>query len=267
MTKTESVKRLKPVIEKKRRDRINHNLDALRDLLFKNTADTRLQNRKLEKAEILDLAVQYIKKTTRKTETNVTCTQKQSVSTGPICDFYEPDFNGRFKSSEQKEVLLKLGVNHNNLTGATKAGNEPVVQTGFPLSPSGQNYQQDLLLHPESSLDGSKLLHQLTSPPSSLLSSSSSPQCSSPPSSPTFTSLFSPPSNSPPYLFIPCPLPAPSDSQSPLLTPLSLHRPVTVLQSVLPNMSRDFTPPQSPVLALRQEPFSLPTQSIWRSWS
>jgi len=28
------------VIEKKRRDRINHNLDALRDLLFKNTADT-----------------------------------------------------------------------------------------------------------------------------------------------------------------------------------------------------------------------------------
>lgn len=33
-------KKLKPVIEKKRRDRINHNLDALRDLLFKNTADS-----------------------------------------------------------------------------------------------------------------------------------------------------------------------------------------------------------------------------------
>ncbi|XP_059372653.1 hairy-related 11 [Carassius carassius] len=274
MTKTESVKRkLKPVIEKKRRDRINHNLNALRDLLFKNTADTRLQNRKLEKAEILDLAVQYIKKTTSKTETKVTskCTQKQSVSTGPIyaSDFYEPDFNGRFKSSEQKEVLLKLGVNHNNLTGASKAGNEPMAHTGFPLSPSTQNYQQDLLFHPESSLDGSKLLHQLTSPPSSLSSSSSSssPQCSSPSSSPTFTSLFASPSNSPPCLFIPCPLPAPSDSLSPLLTPLSLHRPVTVLQSVLPNMSRDFTPPQSPVLAFRQEPFSLPTQSIWRSWS
>ncbi len=95
------LKKLKPVIEKKRRDRINHNLYALRDLLFKITADTvstcsrfmmhyfalflhyfpenasrmssllpqRLQNPKLEKAEILDLAVQYIKKTTRKTET------------------------------------------------------------------------------------------------------------------------------------------------------------------------------------------------------
>ncbi|XP_016301886.1 transcription factor HES-7-like [Sinocyclocheilus anshuiensis] len=276
MTKTEGVKRkLKPVIEKKRRDRINHNLDALRDLLFKSTADTRLQNPKLEKAEILDLAVQYIKKTTRKTETKVTsnqmdskATQKQSVSTGPIyaSDFYVPDFYGRFKSSEQKEALLKLGVNNNNLTGASKAGNEPVAQTGFPLSPSGQNYQQDLLLHPESSLDGSKLLHQSTSPPSSSSSSSSS-QCSSPPSSPTFTSLFSSPSNCPPYLFMPCPLPAPSDSLSPLSTPLSLHRPVIVPQPILPNMARDFTPPQSPVLAIRLEPSSLPTQSIWRPWS
>uniref|UniRef100_A0A8C2J2J1 Hairy-related 11 n=1 Tax=Cyprinus carpio TaxID=7962 RepID=A0A8C2J2J1_CYPCA len=271
MTKTEGVKRkLKPVIEKKRRDRINHNLDALRDLLFKNTADTRLQNPKLEKAEILDLAVQYIKKTTRKTETKVIsnqmdskATRKQSVSMGPIyaSDFYVPDFYGRFKSSEQTEVLLKLRVNHNNLTGASEAGNEPVAQTGFPLSPSGQNYQQDLLLHPESSLDGSKLLHQSTSPPSS------SSQCSSPPSSPTFTSLFSSPSNSPPYLFMPCPLPAPSDSLSPLSTPLSLHRPVIVPQPVLPILARDFTPPQSPVLALRPEPFSLPTQSTWRPWS
>ncbi|KAK3535903.1 hypothetical protein QTP70_021208 [Hemibagrus guttatus] len=56
--------KLKPVIEKKRRDRINQNLAVLRDLLFNSTADTRLQNPKLEKAEILDLAVQYIRKNT-----------------------------------------------------------------------------------------------------------------------------------------------------------------------------------------------------------
>ncbi|XP_050983459.1 hairy-related 11 isoform X2 [Labeo rohita] len=198
MTKTESVKRkLKPEIEKKRRDRINHNLDSLKDLLFKNTADTRLQNPKLEKAEILELAVQYIKKTARKTETKVTSnkmdsksTQNQSVvsvSTGPI---YTSDFYGRFKSSEQKEVLLKLGVNLDIQTGASKAGSEAVAQTGFLLSPSGQNYNQELLLHPESSLYGSKLLHRSTSPSSS---SSSSSQCGSPPSSPTFTSVsFSP---------------------------------------------------------------------------
>ncbi|XP_073676230.1 hairy-related 11 [Garra rufa] len=250
MTKTESLKRkLKPEIEKKRRDRINHNLDSLKDLLFKNTADTRLQNPKLEKAEILELAVQYIKKTTRKTETKVTsnqmdsrATQNQSVvsvSTGYTSDFY-----GWFKSSEQKEDLLKLGVNLDIQTGASKAGSEP----------SGQNYNQELLLHPESSLYGSRLLHRSTSPSSS----SSSSECSSPPSSPTFTSV-----SSPSYLFMPCPLPAPSDLVSPLITPLSLHRPVIVPQPILPKMARDYTPPQSPV----PEPFPLPTELIWRPWS
>lgn len=191
-------------------------------------------------------------------------TQNQSVvsvSTGPI---YTSDFYGRFKSSEQKEVLLKLGVNLDIQTGASKAGSEAVAQTGFLLSPSGQNYNQELLLHPESSLYGSKLLHRSTSPSSS---SSSSSQCGSPPSSPTFTSVSFSPSNSPSYLFMSCPLPVPSDSLSPHIAPLSLHRPVIVHQPILPNMARDFTPPQSPVLALRPESFSIPTQSIWRPWS
>ncbi len=322
------------MIEKKRRDRINHNLEALRDLLFKNTAETvstcprfmmhyfaLFLHYFLDKplkclSTFLSPSTAFTKSKTGKnrdfrscssvhqkdhkknwdkwfvfttftfyfihlnlvlksyyllviicliyvmffnlsavtsTQMDSKATQKQSVSTGPIyaSDFYVPDFYGRFKSSEQKEVLLKLGVNHNNLTGASKTGNEPVAQTGFFLSPSSQNFQQKLLLNPESSLDGSKLLHQSTSPPSS----SSSSQCSSPPSSPTFTSSSSYPSNSLPYLFMPCPLPAPSDSLSLLSTPLSLHRPVMVPQPILPNMARDFTPPQSPVLALRPEPF------------
>uniref|UniRef100_W5K6R6 Hairy-related 1 n=1 Tax=Astyanax mexicanus TaxID=7994 RepID=W5K6R6_ASTMX len=42
------------MIEKKRRDRINQRLDELRTLLLDNTLDSRLQNPKLEKAEILD---------------------------------------------------------------------------------------------------------------------------------------------------------------------------------------------------------------------
>ncbi|TRY55104.1 hypothetical protein DNTS_034521 [Danionella cerebrum] len=52
---------LKPVIEKKRRDRINQRLDELRTLLLDNTLDSRLQNPKLEKAEILELTVEYIR--------------------------------------------------------------------------------------------------------------------------------------------------------------------------------------------------------------
>uniref|UniRef100_A0A3Q3B6W4 Transcription factor HES-7-like n=1 Tax=Kryptolebias marmoratus TaxID=37003 RepID=A0A3Q3B6W4_KRYMA len=55
---------LKPVVEKKRRDRINQSLAELRSLLLLSTSDPRLQNPKIEKAEILDLAVEYLKKWT-----------------------------------------------------------------------------------------------------------------------------------------------------------------------------------------------------------
>ncbi|XP_044060190.1 hairy-related 11 [Siniperca chuatsi] len=55
---------LKPVVEKKRRDRINQSLAELRSLLLNHTSDPRLQNPKIEKAEILDLAVEYLQKWT-----------------------------------------------------------------------------------------------------------------------------------------------------------------------------------------------------------
>uniref|UniRef100_A0A667Z7Y3 Hairy-related 11 n=1 Tax=Myripristis murdjan TaxID=586833 RepID=A0A667Z7Y3_9TELE len=55
---------LKPVVEKKRRDRINQSLGELRTLLLNYTSDVRLQNPKIEKAEILDLAVEYLQKWT-----------------------------------------------------------------------------------------------------------------------------------------------------------------------------------------------------------
>ncbi|XP_053736007.1 transcription factor HES-7-like [Synchiropus splendidus] len=55
---------LKPVVEKKRRDRINKSLAQLRTLLLSSTLDPRLQNPKLEKAEILDLAVEHLHKWT-----------------------------------------------------------------------------------------------------------------------------------------------------------------------------------------------------------
>ncbi|XP_068451457.1 hairy-related 11 [Clinocottus analis] len=55
---------LKPLVEKKRRDRINQSLAELRSLLLNHTSDPRLQNPKIEKAEILDLAVEYVQKWT-----------------------------------------------------------------------------------------------------------------------------------------------------------------------------------------------------------
>lgn len=52
-----------------------------------------------------------------------------SATVGPTSDLYVSDFYWRFKSFEQKEVLLKLRV---NLTSASKAVNEPVAQKGLP---------------------------------------------------------------------------------------------------------------------------------------
>ncbi|XP_063786225.1 transcription factor HES-7-like [Pseudophryne corroboree] len=60
-----SRKILKPVVEKQRRDRINRSLDEMRVLLLRLTGNQKLRNPKMEKAEILELAVIYIWNVTR----------------------------------------------------------------------------------------------------------------------------------------------------------------------------------------------------------
>uniref|UniRef100_H3ASI7 BHLH domain-containing protein n=1 Tax=Latimeria chalumnae TaxID=7897 RepID=H3ASI7_LATCH len=57
-------KMIKPLVEKRRRDRINESLEQLRVLLLENTQDERLHNPKMEKAEILELTVKYLKNIT-----------------------------------------------------------------------------------------------------------------------------------------------------------------------------------------------------------
>ncbi|XP_060638969.2 transcription factor HES-7.1-A-like [Anolis sagrei] len=57
----EEKKLLKPLMEKRRRDRMNQSLDRLRVLLFEATQDERLKNPKVEKAEILQKTVQFLK--------------------------------------------------------------------------------------------------------------------------------------------------------------------------------------------------------------
>ncbi|XP_069841304.1 transcription factor HES-7 [Dendropsophus ebraccatus] len=60
-----SRKILKPVVEKQRRDRINRSLDEMRVLLLRLTGNQKLRNPKMEKAEILELAVIYVQNVTR----------------------------------------------------------------------------------------------------------------------------------------------------------------------------------------------------------
>ncbi|XP_075696848.1 transcription factor HES-5-like [Rhinoderma darwinii] len=55
----------KPVIEKMRRDRINHSIEQLRILLEKDIQKNH-QHSKLEKADILEMAVKYLQRQTQR---------------------------------------------------------------------------------------------------------------------------------------------------------------------------------------------------------
>ncbi|XP_028272712.1 hairy-related 5 [Parambassis ranga] len=52
----------KPVMEKRRRERINHSLEMLRLLMVESTNNEKLNNPKVEKAEILESVVEFLKK-------------------------------------------------------------------------------------------------------------------------------------------------------------------------------------------------------------
>ncbi|KAM9311233.1 transcription factor HES-4-like [Gastrophryne carolinensis] len=57
----EDKKLMKPVIEKRRRERINQSLEHLRTLLLEATHDESLKNPKAEKADILKKTVQFLR--------------------------------------------------------------------------------------------------------------------------------------------------------------------------------------------------------------
>lgn len=163
---------------------------------------------------------------------------------------YTSDFCGRLNPSKRLEASPKL------MGSPGKVGSEPAIQTGIlqekiVLSPSGQNCHKELILHPESSLYGCN--HSLST------------HYISPPSSPTFIT------NSPSYPSLSCLLPLsfpPPDTPSSLTTaPVNLNRPVIMPEPIQPCVAKYLTPPQSPVLSLRQDHFPLPAQSTWRPWS
>ncbi|GAA6224287.1 transcription factor HES-7.1-B-like [Lates japonicus] len=51
----------KPLMEKRRRERINHSLETLRLLMLESTHNEKLKNPKVEKAEILESVVHFLK--------------------------------------------------------------------------------------------------------------------------------------------------------------------------------------------------------------
>ncbi|XP_040904489.1 hairy-related 5 [Toxotes jaculatrix] len=75
----------KPLMEKRRRERINHSLETLRLLMLENTHNEKLKNPKVEKAEILESVVQFLKtekEVERVLSKEQTCARQQNYHGG-----------------------------------------------------------------------------------------------------------------------------------------------------------------------------------------
>ncbi|TUP17199.1 Transcription factor HES-7 [Bagarius yarrelli] len=284
---------LKPVIEKKRRDRINQRLDELRTLLLDNTLDSRLQNPKLEKAEILELTVEYIRKKATNAQENaagcnrdpserITAAQTAGRPRVPVAGLYEvPNVPLQAPSSSlytagfqecisrltsfiecvelsQRENFIQGLRNH--LQSHTDAmsqvrghGTTSTWVTG-DVRTNAEPFSFANGLYPNSYV----LHHPYPSPPYSL----------SPPPSPCYSS------SSPTYLSVPCHFHFPS-SISPLSDSSSSS---TSFTSSTPVGSASIAPvtqpPPRPLTphcisaqqTLRRELFPNHTLALWRPW-
>uniref|UniRef100_A0A3P8WKL4 Hairy-related 5 n=1 Tax=Cynoglossus semilaevis TaxID=244447 RepID=A0A3P8WKL4_CYNSE len=66
----------KPLMEKRRRERINHSLETLRLLMLESTRNEKLKNPKVEKAEILESVVEFLKTDNDVMPRDQTCTSQ-----------------------------------------------------------------------------------------------------------------------------------------------------------------------------------------------
>ncbi|KAG9281560.1 transcription factor HES-7-like [Astyanax mexicanus] len=292
---------LKPVIEKKRRDRINQRLDELRTLLLDNTLDSRLQNPKLEKAEILELTVDYIRKRssigTESKDSNkdsldvvapLPTSRKPRLPCISIHDPTSLQNNSSLYTAGFQDCISRLtgfidcvepsqrenfvqGLRHHLDSHSLRVPSNPwACGTPEPFSYTGnhQLYPNSFVLHHP---------HPYPSPPYSL----------SPPPSPCYSTT------SPTYLTIPCHFPFPpsvsplsSDSCSstsppsfsfatstPILNLASVPKPPPSARPPTPHRSMDPAPVPAlttsscpPQRTLRRALFQNQQQNMWRPW-
>lgn len=201
---------LKPVVEKKRRDRINHSLAELRTLLLNSTSDPRLQNPKIEKAEILDLAVEYLHKWTTGTNNGLKIKQAPEVSPPHL----EPPSVFTMENAGFKQCMFELATYMHKVTPVQRTSLiEGLRRLTDPQPPPWNPDLEQRLGHNPGALDSSgssdKKEDSLKFPFLSH-SFSHSPHCStplhdylSPPHSPWFSPLSSY-SASPPLMSYAC---------------------------------------------------------------
>ncbi|KAM4732538.1 uncharacterized protein FYW61_008277 [Anableps anableps] len=262
---------LKPVVEKKRRDRINQSLVELRSLLLISTSDPRLQNPKIEKAEILDLAVEYLKKwTDRKDLKNDLQTPAATESRGaPLLSSETAGFQQcmaqlnsyMHRITPTQRTSLTEGLKHHlgswepKLNSIHSISKEPEAASVEAVCTSESRGESPWLLFPShpsfQPLSCSTPCHDYLSPPPSPWFSPSFSTFTTSPPFPSFACPFTfPPSLSPPssntFLSISPTLPHTS--------PLGLH--VPLLTSLIPPLH---LPPREVSAADSLSP-------IWRPW-
>ncbi|XP_047441835.1 hairy-related 11 [Mugil cephalus] len=260
---------LKPVVEKKRRDRINQSLAELRSLLLNSTSDPRLQNPKIEKAEILDLAVEYLKQWTDGRKL------RHSESGAPP----PPPPLMSIESAGFQQCVAQLSSYMHKITPAQRTSLIEGLKRHTENRQSPPDFSQkttpdaasvDATCTSEGKEESPRLLFPSHSPFQPLSCSTPCHDYLSPPSSPWFSPSFSTYATSPPFPSFSChfsfpPSLSPPSSNtsffsfSPTLPPSSLHAP----PPPPPSAPTTLRPP--PHLAHREGSNS--SLAMWRPWS
>ncbi|XP_056239398.1 hairy-related 11 [Seriola aureovittata] len=276
---------LKPVVEKKRRDRINQSLADLRTLLLNHTSDPRLQNPKIEKAEILDLAVEYLQKWTDGKKLSNDSANSQMKTRAPVVSLHHPEaclaplFT--IQSAGFQQCVAQLTTYMNKITPAQKTslieGLKHHTETQQSKPDFGQKTTETetpdaasvyVVCTSERKDESSKSLFPSHSPFQPQSCSTPCHDYLSPPTSPWFSPSFSTYATSPPF-----PSLASHFSFPPSLSPPSSN---TSFYSFSPTVSHTSPPALHfpPLTALRSSPRpapregSLPNSSsaMWRPW-
>ncbi|KAM7389421.1 hypothetical protein PAMP_023402 [Pampus punctatissimus] len=276
---TRSRKRiLKPAVEKKRRDRINRSLAELRTMLLNYTADPRLQNPKIEKAEILDLVVEYLQKWTDGKNFNNDATSDQMKTPVVSLHHSESPSHLTIESAGFQQCVAQLASYVHKITPAQRIslmeGLKHHTESQQRSSSSVTDSNQRLSEIPEASesKDESRRSLFLSHSPPQPHCSTPSHDALSPPTSPWFSPSFSTYATSPPFpsfachFSFPSSLSPPSSNTSFSTLPQSLHTlhaPVGFSPTVahFPPLTTLRSPPHP----ARREVSSAPSL-MWRPW-
>ncbi|XP_008280434.1 hairy-related 5 [Stegastes partitus] len=147
----------KPMMEKRRRDRINHSLETLRLLMLESTKNEKLNNPKAEKAEILESVVEFLKTERKVKKGQKATTGVQSSEPRPTCSHQQSYHDGmrscllrvsQFVASKSQESGGTSGepakasfTLPEPQTHASTSGHKERSPAGDPAAPSSQHHQ------------------------------------------------------------------------------------------------------------------------------